>query len=178
MATPHYYGIAAEFESPEDLMSAVERTREAGYSRMDAYTPFPVHGLSDAMRFRDERVPICMFLGGLTGALFGLFLQIYTNAWDYPFNVGGRPLISWVNCVPITFECTVLFSALTGLVSMIMMNGLPKPYDPMFNIPGFARASQDRFFLCIEARDPNFNVEDVTAFLESLGPLSVEAVPR
>ena len=178
MAKPRYYGIAAEFETPEDLMLAVERSREAGYSRMDAYTPFPVHGLTDAMRFRDERVPIFMFLGGLIGGISGFFLQTYTNAWDYPFNVGGKPLIGYPAWVPITFECTILFSALTGVVSMIMMNGLPKPYDPMFNIPNFSRASQDRFFLCIEARDPNFNVEEVTTFLESLSPASVEAVPR
>ena len=178
MAKPRYYGIAAQFETPEDLMSAVRRAREAGYSRMDAYTPFPVHGLTDAMKFRDERVPIFMFLGGLTGALFGFFLQTYTNVWDYPFNVGGKPLISYVNWVPVTFECTVLFSALTGLVSMIMLNGLPKPYDPMFNIASFSRASQDRFFLCIEAVDPNFNVDDVTNFLEGLGAMTVEAVPR
>jgi len=173
-----YYGIAAEFKSPEDLMSAIRRSREAGYSRMDAYTPFPVHGLSEELRFRDERVPIFMFLGGLTGGLFGFFLQTYTNVWDYPFNVGGKPLLSYVNWVPITFECTVLFSALTGLVSMVMLNGLPKPYDPMFNIPNFSRASQDRFFLCIEARDPNFSVDEVTRFLESLGADEVQAVPR
>ena len=178
MATPRYFGIAAEFESPEELMTAVTKTREAGYSRMDAYTPFPIHGLTDAMKFRDERVPIFMFLGGLVGGLSGFFLQTYTNAWDYPFNVGGKPLIGYPAWVPITFECTVLFSALTGLVSMVMLNGLPKPYDPMFNIPNFSRASQDRFFLCIEARDPNFSVDEVTRFLESMKPVSVEAVPR
>ena len=178
MATPRYFGVAAEFETPEDLMSAVKRTREAGYSRMDAYTPFPIHGLTDAMKFRDERVPLLMFLGGLVGGLSGFFLQTYTNVWDYPFNVGGKPMIGYPAWVPITFECTVLFSALTGVLSMIILNGLPKPYDPMFNLPGFARASQDRFFLCIEARDPNFNVEEVTTFLESLGAESVEAVPK
>jgi len=155
----------------------VRRAREAGYSRMDAYTPFPVHGLSDELRFRDERVPIFMFLGAVTGALSGFFLQTYTNAWDYPFNVGGKPLISYPAWVPITFECTILFSALTGVVSMIMLNGLPQPYDPMFNIKSFARASQDRFFLCIEAKDPNFNVEETTKFMENLGAVSVEAVP-
>lgn len=173
-----WFGIAAEFESPEDLMAAVRRTREAGYVRMDAYTPFPIHGLTEEMHFRDERVPILMFLGGLAGALFGFFLQTYTNAWDYPFNVGGKPLIGYPAWVPITFECTVLFSALTGLVSMIMLNGLPQPYDPMFNMPSFARASQDRFILCIEARDPNFNVEETTQFMEKLGALNVEAVPK
>lgn len=178
MAKPHYYGVAAEFESPDDLMTAVRRTREAGYSRMDAYTPFPIHGLTDEMHFRDERVPIFMFLGGLIGGISGFFLQTYTNAWDYPFNVGGKPLIGYPAWVPITFECTILFSALTGVLSMIILNGLPKPYDPMFNIASFARASQDRFFLCIEACDPNFNVEEVTKFLEGLGPASVEAVPR
>ena len=178
MATGRYFGVAAEFETPEALMIAVRKAREAGYSRMDAYTPFPVHGLSDELHFRDERVPIMMFLGAVAGALFGFFLQTYTNAWDYPFNVGGKPLISYVNWVPITFECTVLFSALTGVFSMIIMNGLPQPYDPMFNIANFARASQDRFFLCIEARDPNFSVDDTTSFMENLGAVSVEAVPR
>ena len=178
MATPRYFGIAAEFESPDELLAAVRRTREAGYSRMDAYTPFPIHGLTDEMNFRDERVPLFMFLGGLIGAISGFFLQTYTNVWDYPFNVGGKPMIGYPAWVPITFECTILFSALTGVVSMIMMNGLPKPYDPMFNIPNFSRASQDRFFLCIEARDPNFNVEEVTKFMEGLGAASVEAVPK
>jgi hypothetical protein len=177
-AKGRYFGIAAQFESPEELMAAVRKTREAGYTRMDAYTPFPLHGLTEEMRFRDERVPIFMFLGGLIGGISGFFLQTYTNAWDYPFNVGGRPLIGYPAWVPITFECTILFSALTGVLSMIMLNGLPQPYDPMFNIPSFARASQDRFFLCIEARDPNFKVEEVTAFMEGLGAESVEAVPR
>lgn len=178
MATSRYFGIAAEFESPDDLLVAVRRAREAGYSRMDAYTPFPVHGLSDELRFRDERVPIFMFLGAVAGALTGFFLQTYTNAWDYPFNVGGRPLIAYAAWVPVTFECTILFSALTGVFSMIIMNGLPRPYDPMFNIPNFARASQDRFFLCIESKDPNFAVDDTTKFMENLGALSVEAVPK
>ena len=178
MSRGRYHGIAAEFETPEALISAVRRSREAGYSKMDAYTPFPVHGLSDELRFRDERVPIFMFLGGVTGAIFGFFLQTYTNAWDYPFNVGGKPLIAYPAWVPITFECTVLFSALTGLVSMIFLNGLPQPYDPMFNLSNFARASQDRFFLCIEAKDPNFNVDETTQFMENLGAVSVEAVPR
>jgi hypothetical protein len=178
MAGSRYFGIAAEFETPEALIAAVRRAREAGYSKMDAYTPFPVHGLSDELRFRDERVPIFMFLGACVGALSGFFLQTYTNAYDYPFNVGGRPLVAYAAWVPITFECTILFSALTGVFSMIIMNGLPKPYDPMFNIANFARASQDRFFLCIEAKDPNFAVEDTTKFMENLGAVSVEAVPR
>lgn len=173
-----YHGIVASFDNADALIAATRKAREAGYSRMDAYTPFPVHGLSDELHFRDEKVPILMFLGGLVGAISGFFLQTYTNAWDYPFNVGGKPLISYAAWVPVTFECTILFSALTGAISMFALNGLPKPYDPMFNLPEFARASQDRFFLCIEARDPNFSVEETTRFMEALSPLTVEAVQK
>jgi hypothetical protein len=173
-----YFGIAAEFEEPEALLQAARRAREAGYKRMDAYTPFPVHGLSDEIGFRDERVPVIMFLGGLVGALSGFFLQTYTNVWDYPFQVGGKPLIGYPAWVPVTFECTILFSALSGAIGMIMLNGLPRPYDPMFNMPSFARASQDRFFLCIESRDPNFSLEETMRFLEGTGAVNVEAVPR
>src|SRR4051794_2892547 len=113
-----YYGIVAAFDNPDALITATRRAREAGYSKMDAYTPFPVHGLSEELHFRDEKVPILMFLGGVVGALSGFFLQTYTNAWDYPFNVGGKPLISYPAWVPVTFECTVLFSALTGAIAM------------------------------------------------------------
>lgn len=178
MRTRGYYGIAAEFENPDQLLHAARRAKEAGYSRMDTYSPIPIHGMSDVIGFRDERVPLFMFLGGVVGAFSGFFLQTYTNVWDYPFQVGGKPLIGYPAWVPVTFECTVLFSALTGVFSMILLNGLPKPYDPMFNMASFARASQDRFFLCIEAKDPNFSLTDTMRFMENLGAVNVEAVQR
>lgn len=171
-----FFGVAAEFETPEALVAAAKRTREAGYTKVDAYTPFPIHGLSDLLDFRDERVPIMMFIGGAIGAFLGFLLQVWTNAIDYPVNVGGKPLIGYPAFIPVTFECTVLLSALTGAIGMFALNGLPRPYDPMFNMKGFERASQDRFFLCVESDDPNFNIEEITNLLESTGSTNVEAV--
>jgi hypothetical protein len=166
---PKPFGVVAEFDDPDTLVAAAEKAREAGYKRMDAYTPFPIHGLSEILHFRDERVPVLMLLGGIAGGFFGFLLQAYTSAVDLPTNVGGKPMVSVPAFIPVTFETTVLFSAITGVVSMLFLNGFPKPYDPVFNAPNFERASQDRFFLAVEAHDPNYDPDEIIKFFEGVG---------
>jgi hypothetical protein len=164
----------AEFDEPERFLGAIRRARAAGYRRMDAYSPNPIEGLSEAMELRDNSVPLVVLAGGLSGALFGFLFQYYANGLDYPINVGGRPLFSWVSFIPITFELAVLGASLCALLyGIIGSNGLPSPYHPVFNVPEFARASRDRFFLCIEACDPDFDGENTRRFLQDLGPLGV-----
>src|SRR5687767_11854481 len=131
------YGLIAEFEHAPDVVSASRRAREAGYRRMDAYSPFPVEGLSEALGFRDHWVPWIMLIGGAIGGLGGFGFLTWTSVLDYPLNVGGRPLFGWPSWVPITFECTVLLSALAGIVGMFGLNGLPRPYHPVFDAPNF-----------------------------------------
>jgi hypothetical protein len=173
---PTLHGLVAEFNDPEDIVVAAERVTEAGYRHVDAYTPFPIHGLDEAIKFEDNRVPWTIFICGMLGCAFGYGLQCFVNMLDYPINIGGRPYQSWPSFIPVTFECTILFSAFGAVVGMLAMNGLPKPYHPIFNAPRFELASQDRFFLCIEATDPQFDREKTELFLESLHPQSVSAV--
>ncbi len=168
--------MVAEFDSPEAIIEATARAREKGYSALECYTPFPIHGLSEAMHFKDERVPWVFFLSGVTGAICGLALETYTAVYDYPINVGGKPLFSLPSFFPVLYECTILFAALGGTIGMLALNGLPRPYHPIFSAPGFERASQDRFFLCIEATDPMFDGEKTKKFLEGLKPSSVSSV--
>jgi hypothetical protein len=170
------HGIIAEFESAEDLLHAAQRARQAGYTRMDAYSPFPVHGLSEAIGFEDHKVPWVVFLAGVVGAIAGFSLQYYISVVDYPINVGGRPHLSWPSFIPVTFETTVLFAAFGAFIGMLALNGLPQPYHPVFNAPRFERASQDRFFLCIEASDPQFDRVKTRHFLENLGARLVSEV--
>lgn len=170
------HGVMAEFDAPGALLEAVDRARAAGYTRMEAYTPFPVHGLSEALGRRPTRLPWIVLAGGLAGACFGFGLQYWVNVVAYPLNIGGRPANSWPSFIPITFECTILFAAVTAVVSMLALNRLPLPYHPVFNVKEFERCSQDRFFLCIEAGDPAFDRERVRRFLEELQPLSVAEV--
>ena len=172
------YGVAAEYETPEALMAAANRVREAGYVKIDAYTPFPVEGMSHALGIRDKWILILMLIGGFVGITNGFLLQYWGSVASYPLNIGGRPIISWPQMVVIMFELTVLTSALTGVFSMIILNGLPELYHPMFNVPGFERASQDRFFLCIEEKDAKFNVQEVTSLLEKTGALRVAEVAK
>jgi hypothetical protein len=171
-----YYGLMAEFGSPADIVAAAQRAHAEGYRRMDAFTPFPVEGLAEAMDFHRTRVPLIVFLGGLAGCLLGYFMQYYFMAIYWPFNIGGRPLNSWPAFIPITFELTVLLAAISAVLGMLALNGLPQPYHPVFNAPNFALASQDRFFLCIEAGDPRFDREATRAFLTSLSPREVTDV--
>jgi hypothetical protein len=176
MSTAPVYGLLAEFDSPEELVAAGERAYADGYRRLDAYTPFPVHGLAEAIGFRTNRLPLLVLLGGIVGAGVGFFSQYYAAVIDYPINVGGRPLNSWPAFIPITFEVTILVAATTAVLGMLALNGLPQPYHPVFNAPRFALATRDRFFLCIEATDPRFDAEATRRFLEGLGAKGVTDV--
>ncbi len=176
MAATRIYGLLAEFEAPESLLSAAERAYADGYRHMDAHTPFPVHGLAEAIGFHTNRVPLLVLIGGIVGAGVGFFSQYWAAVIDYPINVGGRPLNSWPAFIPITFEVTILVAALTAVLGMLALNGLPQPYHPAFNAPRFALATRDRFFLCIEATDPRFDPVATRAFLESLGAREVTDV--
>ena len=172
------YGLMAEFETPGELVSAARRTRQAGYMKFDAYSPMPIHEIDDAMDLHDNRVSLATLLGGLFGAGGGLALMIWVSAVALPLNIGGRPLISLPMFIPIMFECTILIGGLTAAISMLMMNGLPSPYHPVFNVERFAAASKSKFFLCIESDDPQFDVHQTAGFLESLNPEEIAEVPR
>jgi hypothetical protein len=176
---PPIYGLMAEFTTPEQILEATRRAREQGYRHMDAYTPYTVEGLAEQLDLPRTRVPFVVFMGGLIGAGAGFFMQYWTMAVDYPLNVGGRPYNSWPAFIPVTFELMILVAALAALLGMFFLNGLPQPYHPVFNVPRFARASQDRFFLCIEAIDPHFDLERTREFLAGLRPEGeVHAVPH
>ena len=170
------YGLMAEFEHAEELVEAARKARAAGYTCLDAYTPFPIHDLPEAIGFHKTRLPQVVFAGGLLGGLTGYLMQYYAAAVAYPINVGGRPLHSWPAFIPVTFEMTVLFAALSAVLGMLALNGLPQPYHPTFNVPRFALASRDRFFLLIEARDPQYDPERTREFLLSLRPHEVSDV--
>jgi hypothetical protein len=172
------HGIMAEFADPEQLLHAARSAYAAGYRRMDAYAPMPVDGLAEAIGFRRNFVSPLVLAGGICGACGGFGLVYWISCIAYPFNVAGRPMNSWPAYIPITFECTVLIAALTAVVGMFAMNGLPLPYHPVFNVPEFARASTDRFFLCIEADDPKFDREGAKAFLYELSPIEVAEVEK
>jgi ActD protein len=175
---PPVYGLLAEFSDPNELIAAARRTREAGYRDIDAYTPFPIEELSEALGIHYNRLPLVVLIGGIVGALAGLGLQYWTAVIDYPINVGGRPFFSLPSFIPITFETTVLVAALSAVLGMLALNGLPMPYHPVFNVPRFALATRDRFFLCIEATDPLFDREDTRRFLERLVPREVSEVEQ
>ncbi|HEX8833166.1 MAG TPA: DUF3341 domain-containing protein [Abditibacteriaceae bacterium] len=172
------YGMMAEFDTPEAMMDACVAAREAGYTKIDGFSPFPVEGLSTALNERDSRVPYLTLFGGIMGFCTGYGMQYITGVVTYPINIGGRPLHSWPTFGPPTFELTVLFACITGIVSMIVLNGLPSLYHPVFNVPGFERASTDRFFLLVESKDAKFDVEGTRQFMQSLNPLSVNEVER
>jgi len=173
---PPIHGLMAEFTGPNELISAVRKTREAGYTDMDAYSPYPIEAVSEQLEGHTSRVPLITLIGGIIGGIFGFGLQYWVSVIAYPVNIGGRPFNSWPAYIPITFETTVLFAGLSAVVGMLALNGLPMPYHPVFNVSRFARASSDRFFLCIEATDPKFDREDTYRFLERLVPRSVSEV--
>jgi hypothetical protein len=171
------YGLMAEFTDEHTYLQAVRRTASEGYQRMDAYSPFPVEGAAEAMDFRRTWVPPITLIGGIIGLVSGYLLQFWVAVIAYPLNVAGRPLNSWPYFVPITYEMTILFAAWISLLGMLALNGLPKPYHPVFNVPEFGRASEDRFFVVVEADDPRFDYAATRGFLESLGARGVYDIP-
>jgi hypothetical protein len=167
-----------EFDSPETLIEASRRAYAAGFRRMDAYSPFPVDGLAEALGFHRSHVPLIVLIGGILGCLGGFLLQYWAAVIDYPINVGGRPLNSWPSFVPVTFELTILLAALSAVFGVLALNGLPMPYHPVFNVERFELASRNRFFLCIEATDAQFDLENVRRFFASAGSQGVYEVER
>jgi hypothetical protein len=170
------YGLLAEFETPQQLLEAAQRTYDAGYRKIDAYSPLPIHGLDEAVGFHGTILPAIVFTGGLLGGLTGFGMQWYANVISYPLNVGGKPYNSWPHFIPITFELTILGAALCAVFGMFALNGLPRPYHPVFNVPRFALASEDRFFLVIKSRDTNFDLSKTKVFLDGLKPYGVYEV--
>jgi len=173
---PGIWGLMAEFDSPADLVRACRAAREAGYRQMDAYTPFPMEAVFEALGLHRNAMPLLVLCGGLLGCVGGLGLCYWVSVVAYPLNVGGRPFFSLPAFIPVTFECTILAAALFAVLGMLALNGLPMPYHPVFNVPSFAMASRDRFFLCIESADARFDREATQKFLEQFSPLSVSEV--
>ena len=175
---PALYGLLAEFDSSTDLVWAAKAAYSAGYRKMDAYSPFPVEEASDAIGFHKSRVPLIVLLGGILGGLSGFGLQYWINVISYPLNIGGKPYNSWPAFIVPTFEMTILFAGLAGVFGMFALNGLPMPYHPLFNVDRFAGVNRDKFFLCVEAVDPKFDVVETYKFMQSLQPLSISEVPH
>jgi len=174
--TSGIHGLRAEFESPTTLVAAANKTREAGYVDVDAYSPIPIEELHHAIGFKSTKLPLLVLIGGLLGGSGGFALEYWVSTIAYPLNVGGKPLVSWPMFIPVTFECTILGAALTAVFGMFMLNKLPQPYHPVFNNPRFAMASRNRFFLCIESTDRQFELDRTRAFMETLGAHEVATV--
>lgn len=182
---PKLYGLAAEYADPDTLVAAIKKAKEAGYTKLDGYSPYGVAEIADALGFKYGEMSTVMLCGGLTGATCGFLMQWWTNAVDYFVNIGGRSAVdavewfkSWPSYIPITFETGILTTALSGVFGLLAICGLPRPNHPLFNVPQFARASRDRFFLTVEANDPNFELAKTKEFLLGLQPLSVAEVPE
>ena len=175
-ATQSLYGLMAEFDDPERLVEVSRLAREAGYRTMDAYSPFPIEGLDKALGERKDYLPLLVLLGGAAGGLLGFSMQYVANVIQYPLIIGGRPYNSWPSFIPVTFEMTILAAALVAVLGMLGLNGLPTPYHPVFSVPRFELASRQAFFLCIESRDPRFDLAQTKHFLESLKPIGVYEV--
>ena len=170
------YGLMAEFETPGALITATEQARHAGYRKMDAYAPYPIEELVHALGHHHSKLPLIVLIGGIAGCLGGYLLQYWVSTTAYPLNIGGKPLHSWPAFIPVTFECTILVAALSAVLGMLALNGLPMPYHPVFNVPRFALASRNRFFLCIEGSDPKFDPQETRSFLEQLTSREVTTV--
>lgn len=170
------YGLIAEFDNPTALVGAARAAREKGYRKLDAFSPFPIEGLTDALHLHKNKLPLIVLTGGIVGMLTGYFLQYYITVVSFPINIGGRPLHSWPSYIIITFEMTILFAALSAVLGLLGLCGLPMPYHPVFNAPRFALASRNRFFLCIESTDPLFDRVQTGDFLRTLEPHEVSEV--
>jgi hypothetical protein len=176
MKSAAIYGLMAEFDDAASLVAAAERARREGYVHMDAYSPFPIEELHEAIGGDHSRLPLIVLIGGLVGCLGGYALEYWSSVIAYPLNIGGKPFHSWPAFIPVTFECTILGAALSAVLGMLALNGLPQPYHPVFNVPRFALASRNRFFLCIESKDAQFDIERTRQFLETLEPREVTTV--
>ena len=170
------YGLIAEFDNPTALVKAARAAREKGYRKLDAFSPFPIEGLNDALHLHKNKLPLIVLVGGIVGGLTGYLLQYYITVISFPINIGGRPLHSWPSYIIITFELNILFGALSAVLGMLGLCGLPMPYHPVFNAPRFALASRNRFFLCIESADPLFDLAATGDFLRALEPHEVSEV--
>jgi hypothetical protein len=178
--TPHskpgMYGLMAEFHTAEELVEAAHQVHAAGFHHVDAFTPYPIEEVSHALGLNRSKLPLIVLGGGITGGLAGYLLQYWSQVIEYPLNIGGRPFHSWPAFIVPTFETTILFAALSAVLGMFALNGLPEPYHPVFNVPRFALASRDRYFLVIEARDPKFDPEETRRFLLDLHASEVSDV--
>lgn len=167
------YGILAEFDTTTEVVEAAAKMRDAGYTKTDAFSPFPIHEMDEALGIKRTILPYIVFGGGIAGLLTGLFLQLYVHVFDYPLNVGGRPYASIVSFIPPMYELTILLAGFAAVFGMLFLNGLPQPYHPVFNVPRFALATREKFFLLIESRDPKFDYEETKNFMQSLNPQEV-----
>jgi hypothetical protein len=170
------YGVMAEFDTPSALVRATNAAAARGYHKMDAYSPFPIEELNHALHLHKNKLPLLVLLGGICGGLTGFLLQWYITVYNFPINIGGRPLFSWPSYIVITFELTVLFASATATFGLLALCGFPTPYHPVFNVPRFSLATRDKFFLCIEAADPLFELESAKTFLADLHPKEVSEV--
>ena len=163
----------AEFDTATELVDAERSTRDAGYKRTDAFSPFPIHEIDEALGIKRSILPVLVFFGGITGLLSVISLQVFVHYIDYPLNIGGRPYLSWLSFVPPSYELTILLAGFTAVFGMLFLNGLPRPYHPVFNVPRFSLATREKFFLLIEAADEKYNYDETKAFLDSLKPQEV-----
>jgi Alternative complex III, ActD subunit len=178
VTAPSLYGLMAEFETPTELVKACKAAYTEGYREMDAYSPFPIEEASEAIGFHKSAVPLVVLVGGILGGLSGFGLQYWINVIAYPLNIGGKPYDSWPAFIVPTFELTILFAGVIGMIGMFALNGLPRPYHPLFNVDAFSAVTRNRFFLCVEAADPKFDLAATQQFMQSLKPLSISEVPH
>lgn len=178
MSVTPIYGLMAEFDNPTDLVHAAKAAYDAGYRKLDTYTPYPLEEAAEAVGAHHNKMALVTLIGAMLGMIGGYSLEYWVSAVNYPINVGGKPFHSWPAFIPVTFECAVLGASLAAVFGMLALNGLPQPYHPVFNVPNFARASRDKFFLCIEAQDPKFGLLDTRKFLEGFHPDEISEVPN